>query len=296
MNSPAFVRGRDSVRQGGSLYAYHAYWAYGLDLNTGLDPVRMKFTGHERDNQGTAGSLDYMHARHYSPIFGKFLSTDTSKADPKGPQRWNRYLYGRDNPVNLVDPNGKLAQAPPTVMNDPVPGPLEIFAVLLQMPSPVPGKTYAQLMGQSVDDLGTFLSRQVPTFRRAPAQTWKPTDINSQMTSSGNKSSQSGGNGSNGWPEPGPVVTTLVLRALNFVPGGMTVVTYAATYGLAMQAFWDSVNNVPKPDSEVSPDQSVKDLVYQLWRDSQYGELVDLVPYTQKLPGADTTTTATKPN
>jgi RHS repeat-associated protein len=72
----------------------------------------MKFTGHERDlaSAGGAGDdLDYMHARHCSPLIGRFLSVDPQT--PKGvmgrPQRWNRYAYVTANPLRYVDPDGK---------------------------------------------------------------------------------------------------------------------------------------------------------------------------------------------
>ena len=56
----------------------------------------MKFTGHERDLASPAGAeddLDYMHARHCSPVTGRFLSVDAVDGDPGFPQSWNRYAY-----------------------------------------------------------------------------------------------------------------------------------------------------------------------------------------------------------
>jgi RHS repeat-associated protein len=49
---------------------------------------------------------DYMHARYYRPLFGRFLSPDRGPGRPLLPQSWNRYAYVRDNPLALVDPNG----------------------------------------------------------------------------------------------------------------------------------------------------------------------------------------------
>jgi RHS repeat-associated protein len=67
-----------------------------------------------------------MHARHCSPLTGRFLSTD--KADNLSlqfgdeedrrrfreflaqPQSWNRYSYTRDNPLKYVDPDGETAE------------------------------------------------------------------------------------------------------------------------------------------------------------------------------------------
>jgi RHS repeat-associated protein len=50
--------------------------------------------------------LDYMHARHCSPLTGRFLGTDFVQGNSKLPQSWNRYAYALGNPVRLVDPKG----------------------------------------------------------------------------------------------------------------------------------------------------------------------------------------------
>ena len=90
-----------------AILEYHAYWGYGQEIDTACGVERMKFTGHERDNQCTAGTLDYMHARYYNPTIGRFLSVDPGRdADPKIPQAWNMYAYARGNPSNRIDPDG----------------------------------------------------------------------------------------------------------------------------------------------------------------------------------------------
>ena len=51
---------------------------------------------------------DCMHARYYSPWTGRFLSTDPiNSAKPKTPQTWNKYTYGRNNPLKWIDPDGR---------------------------------------------------------------------------------------------------------------------------------------------------------------------------------------------
>jgi RHS repeat-associated protein len=54
--------------------------------------------------------LDYMHARYYNSNLGRSLSVDpvgNIKKALKEPQRWNRFAYVQDNPLRLVDPDGK---------------------------------------------------------------------------------------------------------------------------------------------------------------------------------------------
>ena len=57
----------------------------------------------------TADSLDYMHARYYSPQIGRFFSFDPAGGSLKTPQGWNHYSYGLGNPVKYVDPYGLQA-------------------------------------------------------------------------------------------------------------------------------------------------------------------------------------------
>jgi RHS repeat-associated protein len=70
----------------------------------------MKFTGHERDlaSAGGAGDdLDYMHARHCSPLVGRFLGVDPDLGNSAQPQSWNRYVYVMNNPLKYLDPLGR---------------------------------------------------------------------------------------------------------------------------------------------------------------------------------------------
>jgi RHS repeat-associated protein len=79
------------------------------------DPERLHFTGHERDYDGgtsvaNGDSLDYMHARYYSPTLGRFLSVDPEMNIANAlrePQQWNRYSYVVNNPLKYADPDGR---------------------------------------------------------------------------------------------------------------------------------------------------------------------------------------------
>jgi RHS repeat-associated protein len=61
-------------------------------------------SGKERDETG----LDYFGARYYSGPHGRFISADNGiDQHPLNPQSWNLYAYARNNPITLVDPNGR---------------------------------------------------------------------------------------------------------------------------------------------------------------------------------------------
>jgi RHS repeat-associated protein len=89
--------------------ALHTYWPFGEEApGSEADTERMKFTGHERDfGDGPERDLDYMHARHYAPVAGRFLSVDPARGTPAAPQTMNRYAYTAGNPVRAVDPSGR---------------------------------------------------------------------------------------------------------------------------------------------------------------------------------------------
>ena len=66
------------------------------------------FTGHIKD---AATGLNYMQARYYDPVIGRFLSIDPVGFIESGgdPDYFNRYSYTMNNPINLIDPTGMSA-------------------------------------------------------------------------------------------------------------------------------------------------------------------------------------------
>ncbi len=98
------------ITRGGQQVALHNYYPFGQEATSAAqDEVVLKFTGHERDKTGTGArsELDYMHARHCSPVVGRFLSVDPAKSAKTGtPQGWNRYIYGANSPMTFVDSDG----------------------------------------------------------------------------------------------------------------------------------------------------------------------------------------------
>ena len=62
-----------------------------------------KFTGKERDSES---GLDNFGARYDSSSMGRFMSPDPLGGHQEDPQTLNKYVYARNNPLNLTDPTG----------------------------------------------------------------------------------------------------------------------------------------------------------------------------------------------
>jgi RHS repeat-associated protein len=62
------------------------------------------FTSYDRDSES---GLDYALARYYNSRTGTFCSADPLAGSPGDPQSWNRYPYGRNDPIGNIDPSGK---------------------------------------------------------------------------------------------------------------------------------------------------------------------------------------------
>lgn len=99
----------------GRLLDQQDYFPFGEETVKRADDERMKFTSHERDDNGLTipfGDVDYMHARLYAPTMGRFLSIDPVDGYPAAPQSWNRYAYVSNRPTMYVDPTGRYKELP----------------------------------------------------------------------------------------------------------------------------------------------------------------------------------------
>ena len=85
----------------------HDLMPYGEEINPAtMDSEQLKVAGKIRD----AGSgLDNFGARYYSYALMRWPSIDPSgnSANISAPQTWNRYNYVLDNPVTIIDPDGR---------------------------------------------------------------------------------------------------------------------------------------------------------------------------------------------
>jgi RHS repeat-associated protein len=97
---------RDVANTSGTVIDHVAYDSYGnvTSETNATSGDRFKYAGREYD---AALGLYYNRARYYDPASGRFVGQDPSKF---GGGDSNLYRYVGNDPVNLVDSSGKLAQ------------------------------------------------------------------------------------------------------------------------------------------------------------------------------------------
>ena len=104
----------------GNAVQRYDYTAFGGPIaaaaSTGND---LQFAGQRTDQDN--GLID-MHARHYDPQTGHFISPDTIIPDPLNTQALNRYSYVYNSPASYTDPTGH-APDPPGISGSYEPGP-----------------------------------------------------------------------------------------------------------------------------------------------------------------------------
>ncbi len=88
----------------GSITDTYAYDAYGLQTtSTGTTPNSYLYCGQQWDSDL---GLYYNRARYLNPNTGRFWTMDTYEGNNEDPLSLHKYVYGTDDPVNLVDPSG----------------------------------------------------------------------------------------------------------------------------------------------------------------------------------------------
>src|SRR5574340_1798073 len=93
-----------TVDANGSPVSTLLYTAFGeTRLANGATNTDYRYTG-QREDQSI--NLMWYGSRWYDPHLSRWTSPDSIIPDPYNVQDWDRYTYVRNNPVNLVDPNG----------------------------------------------------------------------------------------------------------------------------------------------------------------------------------------------
>jgi RHS repeat-associated protein len=99
------------------IISYEEYYPYGTSayttMRSGIEAPnkRYRYTGKERDEES---GLYYHGARYYVPWMGRWI-----QADPTGIKNGsNIFAYVSNNPINLVDLNGKAELSPDRIVSD----------------------------------------------------------------------------------------------------------------------------------------------------------------------------------
>ncbi len=91
----------------GTLTDTYQYDAYGMLLGSSGNTINpYLYRGEQYD---PALSAYYLRARYYQPGIGRFLTTDPVEGFVTNPFSQQRYIYGNSEPINTVDPSGKVS-------------------------------------------------------------------------------------------------------------------------------------------------------------------------------------------
>jgi len=93
------------VKEDGTIQdKYSRYLAFGADGGSSVVvDQKYRYTGKPFDEDGGI-DIYYYCARYYDPLVGRFLAVDPMQN--KYPE-WSTYVYTLDNPIILIDPDGK---------------------------------------------------------------------------------------------------------------------------------------------------------------------------------------------
>jgi RHS repeat-associated protein len=110
------------------------YYPFGeTKVATGCRESDQRFTGKPTDAES---GLQYYGARYMANSLGRFTSVDPAREsfEPSAPKTWNRYAYAADDPLNLIDGDGRLIEGIndyPNRLNEPQSAPPTLIKVAL---------------------------------------------------------------------------------------------------------------------------------------------------------------------
>jgi RHS repeat-associated protein len=91
-------------------------WTSGVSTTPAYSLPKYTFTGQYSymDDPSTSGvtegfGLMFYNARWYDPYLNHFAQPDSIVSNPYNVQDWDRYAYGRNNPVRYTDPSGHVS-------------------------------------------------------------------------------------------------------------------------------------------------------------------------------------------
>ncbi|WP_121100941.1 RHS repeat-associated core domain-containing protein [Litorimonas taeanensis] len=105
-----------ATKKGSAAIKRERYTPFGIAMDDNPDLTNQGgFTGHIKD---AATDLNYMQARYYDPVMGRFLSIDPiTFLDKPYPGQFNRYAYTWNDPINATDPNDEFLKIVKSVYN-----------------------------------------------------------------------------------------------------------------------------------------------------------------------------------
>src|SRR5438477_10535951 len=96
---------RVSWRTQQALTDTYQYDAFGMPIaSTGTTSNSYRYSGERFDS--SIGLYD-LRARYDNQATGRFCTTDAYEGNIFHPMTFHKYIYARDNPVNVTDPTGK---------------------------------------------------------------------------------------------------------------------------------------------------------------------------------------------
>lgn len=91
----------------GNVTDTYIYDAFGNPISrTGTTPNVYLYAGEQLDEDVRSY---YLRMRYYAPNTGRFGSIDRFEGQPQDPLQQHKYIYARNNPVNMIDPSGNVA-------------------------------------------------------------------------------------------------------------------------------------------------------------------------------------------
>jgi RHS repeat-associated protein len=114
---------RQLINSAGTVTDEYEYDAYGNSFTkSGTTPNNYLYRGEQYDSDL---GLYYLRARYYNPATGRFLARDPEDGKAFDPKSLHKYLYAGGDPVNAIDPTGRVDTiesifAEPVVISSPL--------------------------------------------------------------------------------------------------------------------------------------------------------------------------------